>query len=147
MEQKNNTVDEPSNRMPDMGEAADASAVDFDLFPSMDKSKTVAVKDKAKPDVPPPSNNPQQTVWYEKPFLKGQKNNPSMSRIKQKVVKVYDLGDAKDIVEYNDLMNKSINEQENISNLKTVQLQFSTQSDTFKALVIYDILEFKNPLD
>ena len=70
-----------------------------------------------------------------------------MSRIKQKVVKVYDLGDEKDIVEYNDLMNKSFNETENISNFKTVQLQFSAQSDTFKALVMYDILEFSNPLD
>ena len=128
--------------MPDMGVPADAGKEELDLFPVASNTEQPA----SQPILPPPAQS-QQTKWYGKPLLKGQKSNPMMSRIKQKVVKVYDLGDEKDIVEYNDLMNKSFNETENIANFKTVQLQFSAQSDTFKALVMYDILEFSNPLD
>ena len=133
---------EKTVEMPAMGVPADAGNEEMDLFPTISSKEN----SESKPVLPPPAQS-QQTKWYAKPFLKGQKSNPMMSRIKQKVVKVYDLGDEKDIVEYNDLMNKSFNETENISNFKTVQLQFSAQSDTFKALVMYDILEFSNPLD
>ena len=84
-------------------------------------------------------------VYYDSPFVAQQaKKLPHTTRIRQKVVKVFDLSITEQVSEFNDLLNKYIYDFSNIGNLN-YQLQTFEAANTWKALVMYDILEFKNP--
>jgi hypothetical protein len=133
--------------MPDMGSPVETVKTEEELFPTTTeakKSEKLDLDQEARNKLPLSSKNIQ---WHPNAFIKGQKFNTMLSRLKRRVVKVFDLENEETLQEYNDVMNQSLNDNSNIANFKTVQLKFSEQTGTFKALAIYDIVEFKNPLD
>lgn len=84
--------------------------------------------------------------FYDKPFIQDQlKTFPSTVRLLQKKVEVLDLGNEKEAMRFNELLNIVAKPFSNISNF-TYSIKAFDNIATWKALVAYDILEFKNPL-
>lgn len=87
-----------------------------------------------------------KVCFYDKPFVQEQlKTFPNTVRIFQKKVEVFDLGNEKELTRFNDLLNIVSKPFSNISNF-TYNIKAFDNIATWKALVAYDILEFKNPL-
>ena len=85
-------------------------------------------------------------VYQNKPFIKNQiKVARNSTRIKERVIKVFDLAMDLDLKQLNSLVNNSIKEDTAINNL-VLREHFSEKDGTWKVLATYDILEFTNPL-
>lgn len=94
---------------------------------------------------PQPLETIQGKVYFDAPFIAQQaKKLPKTTRIRQKVVKVFDLSNQTDLEEFNTLLNHYIFDFSNIANLNH-QVQIFESANTWKVLASYDILEFQNP--
>ena len=94
---------------------------------------------------PQPLETIQGKVYFDSPFIAQQsKKLPKSTKIRQKVVKVFDLSNSENLEEFNTLLNNYINDFSNIANLN-YQLQTFESANTWKILAMYDILEFQNP--
>lgn len=86
-------------------------------------------------------------VYFDSPFIANQfKKLPQTTKIRQKVVKVFDLSINTQLEEFNTLLNTYIYDFSNIGNFN-YQLQTFESANTWKALVMYDLLEFQNPFN
>lgn len=85
-------------------------------------------------------------IYQDKPFIKNQvKVAHNSTRIKERLIKVFDLSKEEDLKKLNELTNQSIREDTSIENL-VLREHFSEKDGTWKILATYDILEFTNPL-
>lgn len=84
--------------------------------------------------------------YQDKPFIKDQYRVARKStRIKERLINVFDLSKDDDLKKLNELTNQSIKEDTAIANLN-LREHFSEKDGTWKVLATYDILEFTNPL-
>lgn len=93
--------------------------------------------------------NPICTVdgktYYDSPFIaKQQQKFPKSTRIREKVVKVFDLSEKDNLVEFNNILNDCMQDFSNIANFQ-YQLKTFENANTWKVLAMYDIVEFQNP--
>lgn len=81
-------------------------------------------------------------AWGDKPVLKGQYLKPNMIRVKANEVRIFDLNEPEQLVNYNLLLKKTSNPDTTNELIVDQDRRFSEKTDNWKVLVTVSILEF-----